>query len=281
MDVTIVQFGQDLARAGYTETTCHEYLKCAEVLAAFLRCPIAEATREQVRQYVDALPERGLSATVERRTLCALLFLFRRTLGKPEFVSFIKFRRRYSKLPIVLSHNEVHALLNTIEHRRYQAVAMVMYGTGLRVSEAIRLTIRDIDSERGVIQVTCGKGGKPRQVQLSERLCQWLRQYWARERPPVPYLFANPQGQLPTKGTMQKVLKLAAEQAGIKKRVTPHVLRHCFATHLLEEGTDLRVVSALLGHASISTTARYTHVTRKIVRQTPSPLDLLPQPRRR
>lgn len=281
MDTTIIQFGQDLARAGYTEATCRDYLKSAEALAAFLRCPIAVATREQVRQYVDALPERGLSATLERRTLCALLFLFRRTLGKPEFVSFIKLRRRYSKLPVVLSHKEVHALLNAIEHYRYQAVAMVMYGTGLRVSEALKLTFRDIDAERGVIQVTLGKGGKPRQVQLSECLYQWLRQYWDRERPPAPHLFANQHGQLPTKSTMQKVLKLAAEKAGLKKRVTPHVLRHCFATHLLEEGTDLRVVSALLGHACISTTARYTHVTRKLVRQTPSPLDLLPQPRRR
>lgn len=281
MDTTIVQFGQDLARAGYTQNTCSEYLKCAEALSAFLRCPIAEASREQVRQYVDSLGERGLSATVERRTLCALLFVFRRTLGKPEFVSFIKLRRRYSKLPVVLSQKEVHGLLNAIENRRYQAVAMVMYGTGMRVAEAIRLTVHDIDAERGVIQVTRGKGGKPRQVQLSECLCQWLRQYWDRERPPAPYLFANQQGQLPAKATMQKVLRLAAGQAAIKKRVTPHVLRHCFATHLLEEGTDVRVVSALLGHASISTTARYTHVTRKLVRQTPSPLDLLPQPRRR
>jgi site-specific recombinase XerD len=212
--------------------------------------------------------------------LCALLFVFRRTLGKPEFVSFIKLRRRYSKLPVVLSHKEVHALLNAIEHRRFQAVAMVMYGTGMRVREAIRLTVRDIDAERGVIQIPRGKGGKPRQVQLSACLYQWLRQYWDRERPPAPYLFANQQGQLPSNNTMQKVLRLAAEQAGIRKRVTPHVLRHCFATHLLEEGTDVRVVSALLGHASISTTARYTHVTRKLVRQTPSPLDLLPQPRR-
>jgi site-specific recombinase XerD len=281
MDHTIVQLGQDLARAGYTETTRSEYVKCAEGFAAFVGGPIAKATREQVRQYVDSLSGRGLSATMERRTLCALLFVFRRTLGKPEFVSFIKLRRRYSKLPVVLSLKEVHSLLNAIEHRRYQAVAMVMYGTGMRVAEAIRLTVRDIDAERGVIQVVRGKGGKPRQVQLSESLYQWLRQYWDRERPPAPYLFANQQGKLPSNNTMQKVLRLAAEQAGIKKHVTPHVLRHCFATHLLEEGTDVRVVSALLGHASISTTARYTHVTRKIVRQTPSPLDLLPQPRRR
>jgi len=281
MDNTIVQFGQDLARAGYSQTTCSEYIKCAEALAGYLGKPIAEATREQVRQYVDSLGSRGLSATVERRMLCALLFVFRRTLGKPEFVSFIKLRRRYSKLPTVLSYKEVHALLNAIEQRRYQAVAMVMYGTGMRVTEATRLTVRDIDAERGVIQVPRGKGGKPRQVQLSESLCQWLRQYWDRERPPAPYLFANQQGRLPASGTMREVLLLAAQQAGIKKHVTPHVLRHCFATHLLEEGTDVRVVSALLGHASISTTARYTHVTRKIVRQTPSPLDLLPQPRRR
>ena len=181
---------------------------------------------------------------------------------------------------MVLSKGEVHRLLNSIRDARYQAIAMVMYGSGLRIQEALRLTIDDIDRERGVIHVRNGKGGKPRETKLSPVLYDWLRAYWSRTRPPLPYLFVNHRGRLPRQSTVRRALAAAVAEARIKKHVTCHVLRHSFATHLLEEGTDVRVVSALLGHASIKTTARYARVTEKLVRQTPSPLDLLPQPRR-
>lgn len=281
MDKSIEQLSQDLARAGYSETTRVRYRKEAEKLSSFLGKPIVEATRDELREYVQALTEPEASASRLNNRLCALLFLFRRTLGKPELVTFIKLPRRYSKLPVVLSQKEVDMLLNAIQRPRYQALAMVMYGAGLRIAEAIALTVDDIDGARGVICVKHGKGDKPREAKLSESLYQWLRQYWSRSRPPLPYLFANQNGKLPRTSTVQRAIALAAKRAFIKKRVTPHVLRHCFATHLLEEGTDVRVVGALLGHASIKTTARYARVTEKLVRQTPSPLDLLPQPRRR
>jgi site-specific recombinase XerD len=155
-----------------------------------------------------------------------------------------------------------------------------MYGAGLRIAEAIVLTVDDIDREREVLIVRNGKGGKPRETKLSPMLYDWLREDWSRRRPPLPHLFADDTGRLPHPTSIRDALQKAAQAARIRKHVTPHVLRHSFATHLLEEGTDIRVVSALLGHTLVSTTARYAHVTEKLVRQTPSPLDLLPQPRR-
>ncbi len=280
MDSTITQLEQDLARAEYAESTRHCYRACAEELARHVGRPIATVTRDELRDFVDGVTAGEGGAQAKRMRLCGLLFLFRKTLGAPEMVSFIKLPRRHSRLPVVLSKGEVHRLLNAIRKPRYQAIAMVMYGCGLRIREALALTIDDIDRERGVVRVRNGKGGKPRETKLSPVLYHWLRAYWARARPPLPCLFANAQGRLPRPETVRAALALAATEAHIKKRVTPHVLRHSFATHLLEEGTDVRVVSALLGHADIKTTARYARVTEKLVRQTPSPLDLLPQPRR-
>jgi site-specific recombinase XerD len=196
-------------------------------------------------------------------------------------VSFFRLPKKHSPLPTVLSVEEVNALIRAIRKPLYQAIAMVLYGTGLRISEALALEVRDIDGQRGVLRVRHGKGDKAREAKLSPSLYQWLRAYWARERPPLPLLFASPRGRAPKPDSIRKALALAAKEAWIKKRVTPHVLRHSFATHLLEHGTDVRVVGALLGHASITTTARYARVTEKLVRETPSPLDLLPQPRRR
>lgn len=278
VDKSIDQMGQDLARAGYAKTTQEKYLKTAKELAERFSKAVAVVTREELREFVEDVVARQSSSGANIK-LCALLFLYRRTLGRPQDVSFIKLPKRYYALPPVLSLHEVHALLGAICNRRYQALVMVMYGAGLRISEALALEVGDIDGARGVIHVRHGKGNKAREAKLSQTLYVWLRKYWDRERPPLPYLFASRQGTLPCKETLRKALTLAAKQAKLKKKVHPHVLRHSFATHLLEGGTDLRVVSALLGHASITSTARYARVTEKLVRQTPSPLDLLPQRR--
>ena len=280
MDKSIERLGQDLARANYAEKTRKAYVQTAGELAKRSGKPLAELTRDDLRAYVDSLRGGNLSPHQQASRLGAVLFLFRRTLGRPELVSFIKLPRRHSPLPSVLSLDEVHALLRAVRHRRYQAIAMVMYGAGLRISEALALEVRDIDGARGVLQVRHGKGNKAREAKLSPSLYAWLRQYWAKERPPLPYLFASPKtGKLPQLATVRKALARAAKEAWIKKRVTPHVLRHSFATHLLDEGTDVHVVRELLGHASLSSTARYARVTQKRVRETPSPLDLLPQRR--
>jgi site-specific recombinase XerD len=280
MDQSITQFGQDLARAEYAKTTQHKYTRTIEHLAERFGRPVAELTREDIRTYVDEISALGKSPLWVSNQMSALMFLYRKTLGRPEMVSFLKHPRRARTLPTILTLDQVGALLSAIRVARYQAIAMVLYGAGLRISEALALEVTDIDGARGVIRVRNGKGRKAREAKLSPALYEWLRQYWARERPPGPYLFASRRtGKLPTKMTMRKALARAAKAAWIDKRITPHVLRHCFATHLLEQGTDVRVVGALLGHASLQSTMRYTQVTEKLVRQTPSPLDLLPQRR--
>jgi integrase/recombinase XerD len=280
MDSCIARLGQDLARANYAKSTQARYRRTAAELAARTGKSLGKLTQDDVRAFVEADEGEGRSPHQRHARLCALLFLCRRTLGRPELVSFIQLPRRHCPLPTVLSVDEVHALLRAFRHRRYQAMAMVMYGAGLRVSEAIALEVRDIDGPRGVLRVRHGKGNKAREAKLSPVLYAWLRGYWARERPPLPYLFASAKtGKLPRPDTFRRALAIAAKEAWIKKRVTPHVLRHSFATHLLDEETDVHVVRALLGHASINTTARYARVTQKRVRETPSPLDLLPQRR--
>jgi site-specific recombinase XerD len=278
MDTSIEQMARDLAFAQYASSTQKSYVATGKLLGEFCGKALVEVTRDEIRNFVEARASRGKSATRLSMELCALLFLFRRTLGRPEMVSFIKLPRRRSALPIVLSLEEVHGLLRAIREPSYQAIAMVMYGAGLRISEAIALEVRDIDGQRGVIQVRHGKGDKAREAKLSPALYDWLRHYWARERPPEPYLFASRKtGKLPIGATVRKALALAAKDAWIKKHVHPHVLRHSFATHLLDEGVDVHVVRELLGHQSIRSTARYARVTQKRIRETPSPLDLLPR----
>lgn len=280
MDKSIAQLGQDLALAKYVKSTCKKYVRTAEHLSNRFRQPLAQLTREQMRTYVEEITALGKSASWLGCQISALSFLYRKTLGRPEVVSFLSQPKRSHPLPTVLSLEEVQALIGAIRVARYQAIAMVMYGAGLRIAEVLALEVSDIDGARGVIRVRHGKGNKAREAKLSPTLYAWLRQYWARERPPLPYLFASGKtGKRACAESVRAALADAAKQAWIKKRVTPHVLRHSFATHLLEQGTDVRVVGALLGHTSLASTARYGRVTEKLVRQTPSPLDLLPHKR--
>ncbi len=277
MSNEIENMTRDLALRGYAQSTQKQYLKTATNLIARFGRPASEISRDELRDYAEELKAASKSSSSLGMELCALLFLYRRTLGRPELVSFISLPKKHSPLPEVLSVKEVHALLNAIENPRYQAMAMLMYGTGLRISEARALEVRDIDGARGVIRVRHGKGDKAREVMLSQELYLWLRQYWSRHQPAPPYVFASKRGQLPCTPSIRTALAKAAKAAFITKHVTPHTLRHSFATHLLEQGTDMHVVRELLGHASLRSTTRYARVTRKIVRQTPSPLDLLPK----
>jgi site-specific recombinase XerD len=176
----------------------------------------------------------------------------------------------------LLSAIEVERLLAALDSARFRVFFTVVYATGLRLGEACRLETRDIDAARGVIHVRQGKGGKDRLVMLSARLYAILRAYWAHERPPAPWLFASrTTGRHLNADVARKAIKLAAARAGLEKKITPHVLRHCFATHLLEGGTDLRVIQVLLGHDSIRTTTRYAQVSTALISSTSSPLERL------
>ncbi|MFO0758920.1 MAG: tyrosine-type recombinase/integrase [Byssovorax sp.] len=275
MDKRIEQLGQDLARGGYSKRTQVAYVATAKRLRVRFGVPLDEISREQVRAFVDEVMSRSGSPHTKRMDLLALRFLFKKSLGKPEMVSFFRLPRTYSPLPTVLSVEEVGALIRAIRGARYQAIAMVMYGAGLRIKEALVLEVGDVDGARGVLRVRHGKGDKAREAKLSPSLYSWLREYWRRERPPLPYLFASPRtGKLPSMATVRKALVAATKQAWIKKRVTPHVLRHSFATHLLEHGTDVRVGRAP-GSRELEVDRAVRPRDREAVRETPSPLDLL------
>jgi site-specific recombinase XerD len=267
---------QDLELGGYAKRTIENYLGGVRDFARFHRRSPADLGQAEVRAWVEHLRARGLGSQRLRQYFAAVKFLYAKTLGRPEVVSFLSWPHGPDRLPTVLDVEEVGRLLGALQLLKYRVFFSTVYATGLRVGEAMALETGDIDAARGVIHVRRGKGGKERLVMLSARLLEMLRAYWRAEHPPKPYLFTTDTGRQLDRGTVRQALRRAAAGAGIRKRVTPHTLRHCFATHLLERGTELRVIQVLLGHASVRSTTRYTRVSTKLIAGTPSPLDLLP-----
>jgi site-specific recombinase XerD len=180
-------------------------------------------------------------------------------------------------VPVVLSEREVLVLLEGLHSPKYRVFFTLLYATGMRLTEACSLQTTDIDGQRGVIRVRRCKDGRERLVMLSPRLLEMLRAYWRFARPPAPYVFTAKTGKALNPEVARSALKAAAQSAGLRKKVTPHVLRHTFATHLLEHGVDIRIIQVLLGHMSIRTTARYTRVSAEMIARTVSPLDHLPR----
>ena len=267
----------DLRLKGYATGTVDCYVRAAQRFADFFpgRGP-ARLGQADVRRWVEHLERSGIGPQRLRVHFAALRFLYGKTLGRPELVSFLSWPKKRERLLLVLSPEEVSRLLESFDTLKYRVLFSTVYATGLRISEACGLTTADVDAQRGVIHVRNGKGGKERLVTLSDNLLQTLRAYWRAVRPPTPYLFAAASGSPVSAKVARAALRGAAKSAGISKRVTPHTLRHCFATHLLEGGTDLRVIQVLLGHSSLRTTTRYTRVSAKLIAATPSPLDMLP-----
>jgi site-specific recombinase XerD len=204
-----------------------------------------------------------------------LVFLYRKTLGKPEAVSFFAWPKDAVKLPVVLSVEEVVRLLAAVEGENYRMLFRTMFAAGLRISEACNLRVNDLDSPRGVIRVI-GKGGVERQTALHQALLESLRSYWREVRPVPPWLFTGRVGNPLDPDQARKVFKAAVMDTGMSKRATPHTLRHTFATLLLEQGTDLRVIQSLLGHGTIRSTERYLHVATHLLTASADPLGLLP-----
>jgi site-specific recombinase XerD len=271
---------QDLGLRCYAPKTCKEYVRCARDFVAYHRRPPEQMGEAEIRDYLLFLAlERKVGPATRKMHLAAVKFLYGVTLARPEVVARIPWPKVDSALPDILSGTEVQGLLDAIESTKFRAIVMTTYGLGLRISEVCRLRIEDIDSKRMLVHVRNAKGARDRFVPLPERVLFTLRRYWAAERPKRPHLF--PGGTPGTEVSVDAVrdhLRAGAEKAGLTKRVTPHVLRHTFATHLLELGTDLRVIQMLLGHRSIRTTLRYTRVTDKHLARTTSPIDVLGTP---
>ena len=236
---------------------------------------------EAVRQYqLYLLNERKLSPESINQCIAALKFLYLTTLQMPWTDEYFPHIRRAYKLPVVLSQEEVLSFFDHIPSLKYRAALMVCYGAGLRISEAVALRVSDIDSKRGLLRIEQGKGAKDRYAMLSPRLLQVLRRYYSATHPGDSLFPSWRKDRHLSTTSLQLACREAAARAGIAKRVTVHTLRHSFATHLLENGTELRVIQALLGHTRIDTTARYAAVSPQVVSATLSPLDQIGQPRK-
>ena len=267
----------DLKLRGRSQNTRETYLRCvAAYTRHYMKSPV-QMGKTEVRDFLlHLVEERKLKSSTYNVYAAALRFLYSYTLDRPEEVAWIGLMRVTHRQPAILSLEEVERLLSELGSRRMQAIVMTAYGAGLRISEVLNLRVEDIDSQRMVIHVRHGKGDRDRYTMLPKRLLETLRAYWKEERPPGPEVFPGQKpGQVLRRNTVGIALKHAAERAGVKKRVHPHALRHSFATHLLEAGTDLRTLQVLLGHASITTTARYAQVSPVMIRKTKSPADRL------
>jgi site-specific recombinase XerD len=267
----------DLELRGFAAPTKKEYLRCAKNFVAYHHRSPMELGEPEIREFLLYLiNEQKTGSATQRMYVAAIKFLYVTTLERPEAVAKIPWPKRSQTLPDILTGEEVERLFQQIVSLKHRVILMTAYGAGLRISEACSLQTSDIDSKRMLIHVHKGKGAKDRYVMLSERLLEVLRAYWKAARPPGPFLFpGGVPGRPITINTVDSTLHKVVVQCQFTKRVTPHSLRHSFATHLLETGTDIRVIQRLLGHASIQTTVRYTKVTERHIGRTKSPLDLL------
>jgi len=232
---------------------------------------------EQVREFqLWMINELKASWSQFNQAVCALRFFYSYTCKRDWVVQQVPFGPRPKKLPVVLSGDEVARLIACVNNIKHKTVLLTLYSAGLRISEGLNLKVRDIDSERMMLKVTQGKGAKDRYVPISPRLLKALREYWRQTRP-TDYLFPGKTDDTPlNKAVVQKVCNLASAQAKINKQVTPHTMRHSYATGLLEAGVDLMAISKLLGHSSFTTTMIYLHCRRQHFDSAPSPIDWLP-----
>lgn len=269
---------RELRIRGYSDRTRAQYLgNMRRFVAHFGRSP-EELGPEEVKQYQLYLTqERHLAWSTFNTQVCAIRFFYREVLEVDWDVTHIPYQKTGKKLPVILSRPEVARLIEAAGGFRERALLMLLYSAGLRVGECVRLRITDIDSGRMMIHVQQGKGRKDRFVMLAERLLHTLRRYWRAYRPPL-WLFSGPDPSLPlSTNAVGRIVTATRKRAGIAKPVSPHTLRHSFATHLLERGDNIRVIQKLLGHRSLRSTQIYTHVAETYVRDTKSPLDdLLP-----
>jgi integrase/recombinase XerD len=263
------------------------HIRSCKQFAGFLGRSPDTATAEDIRRFQLHLAETGVSICNRNRIMTGLRFLFRVTLRRLDLAAEIYHMREPEKLPLVMSKDEMKRLLAVAGSLKARIMLSLGYGCGLRAGEVVRLKVKHIDTAQKIIRVEQGKGRKDRQVMLSRKTLDLLRQWWKVRRSPYDagtppeerFLFpGRKRGEPTTTRQLNRLFHKAAEAAGIKKGVTLHGLRHSFATHLLERGTHIRTLQALLGHSKLETTARYAHVATGMIAAVEGPLDLLSQP---
>ena len=266
---------EDMTVRHFKEKVQKDYIRHVKNFTAFLGRSPNTATSEDLRLFQLHMTRNQVSPASVNCAIVALRFFFKVTLERADLVQRLTFVREPRKAPIVLSPEEVVRLLEAAPGVKYKAALGVAYGAGLRVSEVIALKVSDIDSQRMMLRVEQGKGHKDRYVMLSPRLLELLREWWRAARPQA-WLFPGCDPVNPmTSRQLNRACHAAAQMAEIAKRVSPHTLRHSFATHLLEQNIDIRVIQVLLGHAKLDTTALYTRVAVNTIREVMSPLERL------
>jgi integrase/recombinase XerD len=267
---------EDLRIRNYAPTTVDCYVRSVADFAKHFNKPPNQLGPEEIRSWqLHLLDEKHVKRSSYIQALCGLRFFYRHTLNCQVEIGRIPLPRRDKKLPIILSKEEVKALLTAPKNLGHRAILAAMYGAGLRVSEATGLKVQDLDRGRGVIWVRGGKGRKDRQVMLSDPLREVLIAYYRWKRP-TEWLFPGTKAGCPlTTKAVFCTCRKAAKLAGIAKPVHPHSLRHAFATHLLDDGVNLVIIQELMGHADVKTTADYLHVSNAAIRSTRSPLETL------
>jgi site-specific recombinase XerD len=271
---------EDMSIRKLAAKTQHDYVQRIKNFAAFLGRSPDTASFGDVRRYQLHLAASGVGVATLNQTISTLRFFFRVTLKRHNIVEHTHFVHEPRKLPVVLSQEEVARLLDAAPGLKYKAALSVAYGAGLRASEVISLKVSDIDSKRMLIRVEQGKGRKDRYVMLSPHLLNLLRSWWKAARPQGWLFPGRDPAQPMTTRQLNRACHAAAQMAGISKRVSLHTLRHSFATHLLEQNIDVRVIQVLLGHAKLDTTALYTRVATKTISQITSPLEHIALKRR-
>ena len=266
---------EDMTVRNFAPKTQSDYIRVVRNLAIFLGRSPDTASHEDLRLFQLHLTENRVGAPTINSTVSALRFFFGVTLDRADAARHLTFVHEPRKLPLVLSPEEVARLLEAAPGIKYKAALSAVYGAGLRVSEVVALKVSDIDSKRMMLRIEQGKGRKDRHAMLSPLLLELLRDWWRIARPKA-WLFPgqNPVNPMTTR-QLNRACHTAADLAEISKRVSPHTLRHSFATHLLEHNIDIRVIQVLLGHAKLETTALYTRVATKTIREVMSPLDRL------
>jgi len=272
---------EELQRRNYSPTTIHCYLHVVESFARYFGKRPDRLTQDHIREYqVYLLQERKLQASTVGLHTAALRFFFVKTLRRPYLQPDLQCPKRPKRLPTVLSPDEVARLIESANNLLDYAMLMTLYATGVRRAELSRLKVEDIDSHRMIVHIRQGKGNRDRDVPLTPRLLKTLREYWQWMKPKI-YLFPgmvnNWRADKPlTPKCVWLAIQNAAKRAGIKKRVSPHTLRHSWATHLLENGTDLRTIQMLMGHADLRATSIYLHLSRRHLQAVANPAETLP-----
>ena len=271
---------EELQRRNYSKDTIRHHLRAVEEFANHYHKQPDQLGLAELRSYqAYLLNERKLAVGTVVNHVAALRFFFVRTLKRPEFRDYLPYPNEPERLPTILSSDEVSRLINASSNLFRRALLMTLYATGMRRSELVHLKVSDIDSQRMIIRVTQGKGSKDRDLPLNPELLETLRAYW-RWRRPKEYLFPchgsrkGPDGPASDKSVWHACVD-AARRAGITKHVTPHTLRHSWATHLLEAGTDLRTIQMMLGHGDLETTARHIHLSQEHLHAAANPLQKL------